>query len=86
MRTKRRVVSVELVVRRGALRRFQKLKEKAASLPVKVSWDRRKDERRMTSNEASPDERKTDRRQKPPFTWEMGDFVVVPKTRQRRGK
>ena len=77
-KTKRRAVSVELVVRRGALQRFQKLKEKAANLPVKVSWDRRTSERRIASGTANPEQRRTDRRQKPPFTWELSDFVVVP--------
>ena len=75
---KRRAVAVELVVRRGALQRFQKLKEKAADLPVKVSWDRRLGDRRKASDSANPDQRKGDRRQKPPFTWELSDFVVVP--------
>jgi hypothetical protein len=78
---------VELVVRRGALRRFQKLKEKAADLPVTVSWDRREGERRKASdNKANPDQRKTDRRQKPPFTWEVSDFVVVQRTPARKRK
>jgi hypothetical protein len=71
-------VSVELVVRRGALQRFHTLKEKAADLPVKVSWDRRTGERRKGSDTAGPDQRKGDRRQAPPFTWELSDFVVVP--------
>jgi len=80
-------MSVELVVRRGALRRFHKLKEKAADLPVKVTWDRREGERRTeTNNKATPDQRKADRRQKPPFTWDMSDFVVVARTPQRKRK
>src|SRR4029453_8897086 len=78
-------VSVELVVRRGALRRFQNLKEKAADLPVQVSWDRRTGERRTESNgKPTPDQRKADRRQKPPFTWELSDFVVVARTPARK--
>jgi hypothetical protein len=80
-------VSVELVVRRGALRRFHKLKEKAADLPVNVTWDRREGERRTESNhKATPDQRKADRRQKPPFTWDMSDFVVVARTPARKRK
>jgi hypothetical protein len=85
-KTKRADVSVELVVRRGALRRFEKLKQKAANLPVEVLWDRRQGERRMASDKSSPNHRKTDRRQKPPFTWEASDFVVVPRTPQRKRK
>ena len=87
MATKRKgsPVSVELVVRRGALRRFSALKEKAADLPVKVSWDRRTAERRQTASEVGTDQRKADRRQKPPFTWELSDFVVVaPRRRNKR--
>jgi hypothetical protein len=79
--------AVELVVRRGALRRFQKLKEKAANLPVKVSWDRRQGDRRTASNQPNSERRKADRRQKPPFTWEVGDFVVVatqPSARRKK--
>jgi hypothetical protein len=87
MATKRKStpISVELVVRRGALRRFRALKEKAADLPVKVSWDRRTAERRQASAEVSGDQRKTDRRQKPPFTWDLSDFVVVaPRKRNKK--
>jgi hypothetical protein len=69
--------AINLVVRRGALRRFHYLKQNTASLPVTVSWDRRQDERRTTSSEANPDRRKTERRQDPPFTWELADFVVI---------
>jgi hypothetical protein len=33
----------------------------------------------------STDQRKTDRRQKPPFTWELSDFVVVaPRKRNKK--
>ena len=82
---KRSPVSVELVVRRGALRRFQALKEKAADLPVKVTWDRRTAERRKASAAVGEDQRKSDRRQKPPFTWELSDFVVVaPRKRTKK--
>lgn len=79
-------MSVELVVRRGALQRFEKLKEKAANLPVEVVWDRRQGERRVACDETSRGQRKGDRRQKPPFTWEVSDFVVVPRTAQRKRK
>jgi hypothetical protein len=68
---------IELVVRRGALWRFNTLKNKTADLPVRVLWDRRQGERRTGAGEMSKDRRNTDRRQKPPFTWELADFVVV---------
>jgi len=66
-----------IVVRRGALRRFDALTRKAADLPVELSWDRRTTDRR-TSREPVPVElRSGDRRKAPPFTWEAADFVVV---------
>lgn len=86
MKKKQDTVAVELVVRRGAIRRFHKLKQKTASLPVAVSWDRRLGDRRTASDEPGTDRRRTDRRQKPPFTWETGDFVIASKTGQRNGK
>lgn len=82
-------VTVELIVRRGALRRFRKLKEKAAALPVTISWDRRTAERRAAANQPASERRKGDRRQKPPFTWELSDFVVVQRemeTKPRKKK
>jgi hypothetical protein len=83
---KRTAVTVQLIVRRGAIRRFQKLKKKTEGLPVEVTWDRRENERRKVSKE-QPDERRTnDRRQKPPFTWELSDFVVVQRVPTRRKK
>ncbi len=81
---KRPAVTVQLIVRRGAIRRFQKLKKKTEALPVEVTWDRRENERRKVSGERSDDRRKNDRRQKPPFTWELSDFVVVQKAPSRR--
>jgi hypothetical protein len=77
---------VELIVRRGARGRFQKLKKKTAHLPVKVAWDRRRDERRAASQEVNVNRRKSERRGNPPFTWEAGDFVVIEKARRRRAR
>jgi hypothetical protein len=77
---------VELVVRRGAVERFQKLKEKTANLPVTVTWDRRNGDRRTASDRVTPDRRGSDRRQKPPFTWELSDFVVVERPQRTRKK
>lgn len=58
------------MVRHGALRRFDKLKQATADLGVKLSWDRRTSER---------GHRQVERRKKPPFTWQVADFVVVEK-------
>ena len=83
-KTKARGVWVELIVRRGALRRYHKLKEQTAALPVKIAWDRRKGERRASSDRPESERRTSDRRQKPPFTWDVGDFVVVQKDAKQR--
>ena len=83
---KRTPVSVQLIVRRGARERYLKLKKKTADLPVEVTWDRRRGERRTSSAGREDDRRKGDRRQKPPFTWELSDFVVVEKKTRRGGK
>ena len=79
-----RAVWVELIVRRGALRRFHKLKEQTAELPVKIAWDRRTGERRAASDRPQSERRTSDRRQKPPFTWDLSDFVVVQKETKKR--
>jgi hypothetical protein len=66
------------VVRRGALRRFDALKTRTGELPVVVTWDRRTDDRRDDGERVSARERRLiERRQKPPFTWDLADFVVV---------
>ena len=70
-----------IVVRRGAAKRFEALKGKTSELPVVVTWDRRNTDRRGSSKasmQVPRDRRATDRRQDPPFTWELADFVVVP--------
>lgn len=69
--------AVGIIVRRGALKRFDTLKKKTADLPVVVTWDRRLKERRMSEAPAANDQRKKDRRKKPPFTWDVADFIVV---------
>jgi hypothetical protein len=69
---KRGQSALEIIVRRGALRRFAAFKRKASHLPVKVSWDRRV---------AAPEEPRptgtAERRQQLPFTWELADFVLI---------
>ena len=64
-------------MRRGALRRFDKLKSATAEMPVKLTWDRRLSERRASGGAVGEDRRQTDRRENPPFTWNTADFVVV---------
>jgi len=80
----RRTAAVELIVKRGSHGRYQKLKDKAADLPVMVSWDRRKSDRRAAAGDGEPNRRRADRRRNPPFTWEVSDFLVVEKVKQRK--
>jgi hypothetical protein len=68
---------IGIIVRRGALRRYDQLKKKEAELPVAVTWDRRLGDRRQISEGTPADRRASDRRKAPPFTWELADFVVV---------
>ena len=78
--------AIEIVVRRGALRRFDALKTRTSELPVVVTWDRRDDDRRDGDEETAVkrDRRQTDRRRKPPFTWDLADFVVVEPAKPRK--
>lgn len=77
---------VDLIVRRGALRRFHKLSQKTADLPVTVMWDRRTSDRRSAAGASATERRAKERRQKPPFTWEMSDFVVAARVRPKKRK
>jgi hypothetical protein len=78
--------AVEIVVRRGAIRRFDALKTRTTELPVVLTWDRRTDHRRDAAASAGVkrDRRENERRRQPPFTWDLADFVVVePAKRQK---
>jgi hypothetical protein len=68
---------VRIFVRIGALRRFHALTQKTTDLPVEVTWDRRRSDRRDPAEPGEGERRQPDRRQKPPFTWDAADFVVV---------
>jgi hypothetical protein len=73
--------TVDIIVRRGALRRFDALKKRTTELPVRVVWDRRLEERRHLSLPSAETRRRAERRQQePPFTWTVADFVVVDAT------
>lgn len=58
--------------------------QKTAELPAVVAWDRREADRRSSAHPTDLDRRKTERRQSPPFTWEVADFVVVDHAAARR--
>jgi hypothetical protein len=69
-----------LIVRRGALASFHNLKRKSADLRVVLEWDRREGDRRRAAGAAAQDRRVGDRRRRPPFTWDLADFVVAGET------
>jgi len=71
-------VGLLFIVRRGALRRFDRLKKAAAELPVDVIWDRRTSLRSTTARDQKV-HAATDRRQQPSLTWTAADFVVIEK-------
>ena len=79
---------IELIVRRGALRRFDKLTQATKALPVKVIWDRRTAPSSTAKPDAERQPGRPERRQQTPFTWTAADFVVVEgrKTRSRSKK
>ena len=69
---------VGIVVRRGALRRFDALRRKTADLPVVLSWDRgRPPSAEHPANRRRSSSGRGDRRKTPPLEWEVADFVVV---------
>ena len=67
---------VTFVVRRGALRRFDRLKTATKELGAEVVWDRRGQARpRARAAEQTAPEAE-DRRKGTSATWELADFVV----------
>jgi hypothetical protein len=65
----------QIYVRRGALRRVDRLKKGTGQLPIELKWDRRQAEAPASLDGVTP--RGKDRRKEPPFTWGSADFVVV---------
>jgi len=77
--------AIEIVVRRGSLRRFDALKTRTAELPVVVTWDRRLNDRRGEAPPAKKsDGRYAERRRTPTFTWDLADFVVKEPAKRRK--
>ena len=70
-------MSLRIFVKRGAVRRYNRMKREAEEMQVPVEWDRREGERRQAPVMAGDDKRKADRRGAPPFTWDAAEFVVV---------
>jgi hypothetical protein len=74
---------VYLIVRQGAVRRFEALRRKTRHLQVVVMWDRRQGERRQGTGVEGPNRRASDRRQEPLATWDVADFTAVTVRRPR---
>jgi hypothetical protein len=70
--------TLRIFVRRGATRRFAKLTRDASNLPVAVEWDRRAAGSASDTSDGRSARRVTrERRQEPPYTWTVADFVVA---------
>jgi hypothetical protein len=63
--------TVGIIVKRGALRRYDRLTSAVGELPVELTWDRR------TGQRSAERAGQAERRGTPPPTWDMADFVVV---------
>jgi hypothetical protein len=68
---------IVLVVKRGALRRFDALTRQTAQMQVQVIWDRRSRPRRVATVASDQERRRADRRQRSSYTWQAADFVVA---------
>ena len=75
---------IVLVVRRGADRRYEALKNQAAKLDVKIVWDRREGSRRRRTDTPMPDRRRGERRQPASTTWDLADFCVAVPSRSTK--
>lgn len=80
-----------IVVRRGAKRRMVRLKKSTSNLPVVLKWDTRKADRRKEATRPQRERRCGERRQTPPFSWDLADFLlelsepIQPARRRRSG-
>ena len=67
-----------LVVKRGALRRYDALRRKTANLNVEVIWDRREGARRQEDRPTDANRRRGDRRgTEDSLMWSEADFTVA---------
>lgn len=73
-----------MIVRRGAIPRFEALKKKTRHLNVQVVWDRRDDDAPAEASTVAKNPRLKNRRGAPPFTWDVADFVVVVPPSKRK--
>lgn len=82
--TKKNASPVTLVVRRGALRRFDRLKQATRELDAEVIWDRREADRPATAGATA--EPSKNRRKATPSTWDLADFVVTENGQQENDR
>jgi hypothetical protein len=73
-----------VIVRSGETETFRVLDERLGRPGLaRVVWDRRRRERRSTSQATDPDRRRRERRAPVPVTWQgLGYFLVQPKVRR----
>ena len=67
-----------VIVQRGKLATFELLARTFANDPtVRLVWDRRERDRRVTASPAPEDRRRSDRRGSPPASWDRFQYLVV---------
>jgi hypothetical protein len=75
-----------MVVQRGDDDRFRFLSATFRDRPVQVMFDRRVGERRQPGDDISPERRSTDRRNRPPSTWDTLGFLVARRELDKEGR
>ncbi len=67
-----------VIVQRGRTDVFRAMDENAAGPGIRVIWDRRRTERRMSRRSVALEHRLGERRGAPPETWASLGFLVIP--------
>jgi hypothetical protein len=75
-----------MVVQRGDDDRFRFLSSTFRDRPVQVMFDRRMGERRQSGEDLSPERRASDRRNRPPSTWDTLGFLVARRELDKEGR
>jgi hypothetical protein len=75
-----------MVVQRGDQERFRFLSATFRDRPVEVMFDRRLGDRRRSSEGAEVDRRASDRRNRPPASWDNLGFLVARRELDKEGR
>jgi Cu/Ag efflux protein CusF len=67
-----------VIVQRGRTDVLRVMEENAAGPGIRVIWDRRRTERRMSRRSVALEHRRGERRGAPPETWATLGFLVIP--------